>query len=147
MPCLSILLRENSPPCPTIRALLPSRDLFGLLRINNALRMLGPDIVRTLDFKGTSVDDDTIRAAIYQFRHATTVILEWCFMIRGIMHLGLTSLEYLRTLNLSGTEVTDVSALAACGNLHTLNLHYTQVTDVSALGACGNLHTLYLPLL
>ena len=105
MPCLSILLRENSPSCPIIRALLPSRDFVGLLRINNALRMLGPDIVRILDFKFALSTSDVdaqnlIRAAICQFRHATTVILERCFMIRGIRHLGLTSLEYLHTLNL-----------------------------------------------
>ena len=108
--------------------------------------MLGPDIVRILDFKFALSTSDVdaqnlIRAAIYQFRHATTVILDHCFMLRGIRHLGLTSLEYLRTLNLSGTEVTDVSALGACGNLHTPSLSGTKETDLSALEACGNLDT------
>ena len=42
------------------------------------------------------------------------------------------------TLNLSGTQVTDVSAL---GSVHTLGLSHTYVTDVSAL---GNVHTLNL---
>ena len=41
-------------------------------------------------------------------------------------------------LDLSGTNVSDVSAL---GNLHTLNLSHTEISDVSAL---GNLHTLFL---
>ncbi len=41
-------------------------------------------------------------------------------------------------LNLSGTNVTDVSAL---GKVHTLDIGYTQVTDVSAL---GKVHTLNL---
>src|SRR5208282_4586534 len=50
----------------------------------------------------------------------------------------LSALGKVHTLDLYGTNVTDVSAL---GNVHTLNLSYTQVTDVSAL---GKVHTLYL---
>src|SRR5271170_2820481 len=45
---------------------------------------------------------------------------------------------FLHTLNLSHTKVTDVSTL---GKVHTLDLTGTQVTDVSAL---GKVHTLNL---
>ena len=50
----------------------------------------------------------------------------------------------LHTLNLYGTMVMDVSALAGCSNLHTLNLYGTMVMDVSALAGCSSLHTLNL---
>ena len=65
--------------------------------------------------------------------------------------------NYIHTLNLGGTQVTNVSALgnvhtlilndtlvtdvSALGNVHKINLGGTQVTDVSAL---GNVHTLSL---
>jgi Leucine-rich repeat (LRR) protein len=52
--------------------------------------------------------------------------------------------QYLHTLDLSETQVSDVSVLASCKSLHTLNLNNTQVSDVSALAACQSLHTLYL---
>lgn len=50
----------------------------------------------------------------------------------------------LHTLDLCGTEVTDVSALAGCSSLHTLELSCTEVMDVSMLVGCASLHTLYL---
>ena len=46
--------------------------------------------------------------------------------------------NYIHTLDLSYTRVTDVSML---GHVHTLYLFNTRVTDVSAL---GNVHTLHL---
>ncbi len=58
--------------------------------------------------------------------------------VRDSTFLEKLSLQNVHTLDLSSTQVTDVSAL---GNVHTLNLSSTQVTDVSAL---GNVHTLNL---
>jgi hypothetical protein len=52
--------------------------------------------------------------------------------------------QYLHTLNLSRTKVSDVSVLASCQSLHTLNLSYTAVSDVSVLASCQSLHTLSL---
>ena len=50
----------------------------------------------------------------------------------------------LRTLDLSATQVDDVSGLSTCTNLHTLDLSYTQVSDVSELSTCTNLRLLDL---
>jgi hypothetical protein len=50
--------------------------------------------------------------------------------------------QYLHTLDLSETEVCDVSVLASFTSLHTLDLENTQVSDVSALASCQSLHTL-----
>jgi hypothetical protein len=52
--------------------------------------------------------------------------------------------QYLHTLDLSGTRVSDVSPLASCKSLYTLNLWNTQVSDVSPLASCQSLHTLNL---
>jgi Leucine-rich repeat (LRR) protein len=52
--------------------------------------------------------------------------------------------QYLHTLDLRATEVSDVSALASCQSLHTLDLWGTQVSDVSELASCRSLHTLDL---
>jgi hypothetical protein len=52
--------------------------------------------------------------------------------------------QYLHTLNLRSTQVSDVSVLASCQNLHTLDLWDTRVSDVSALASCKSLHTLKL---
>jgi hypothetical protein len=52
--------------------------------------------------------------------------------------------QYLHTLDLRETEVSDVSALASCQSLHTLVLARTPVSDVSALASCQSLHTLNL---
>jgi Leucine-rich repeat (LRR) protein len=56
----------------------------------------------------------------------------------------LASCQSLHTLDLSETEVSDVSVLASCQSLHTLKLNATEVTDVSALASCQSLHTLDL---
>jgi len=50
--------------------------------------------------------------------------------------VDVSALGNVHTLDLSSTNVEDVSAL---GNVHTLNLSYTNVVDISAL---GNVHTL-----
>jgi Leucine-rich repeat (LRR) protein len=52
--------------------------------------------------------------------------------------------QYLHTLDLSETEVTDLRALASCKSLHTLALSNTRVRNVSALASCKSLHTLDL---
>jgi hypothetical protein len=52
--------------------------------------------------------------------------------------------QYLHMLDLSETEVRDVSVLSSCQSLHTLDLRFTQVSDVSALASCQSLHTLNL---
>jgi hypothetical protein len=52
--------------------------------------------------------------------------------------------QHLHKLDLSGTQVSDVSPLASCQSLHTLYLYNTQVSDVSALASCQCLHTLDL---
>jgi hypothetical protein len=55
---------------------------------------------------------------------------------------ALVSCQSLHTLDLQKTQVSDVSVLALCQSLHTLNLYKTNVSDVSALASCQNLHTL-----
>jgi hypothetical protein len=57
---------------------------------------------------------------------------------------GDTIRQYLHTLDLSDTEVRDVSVLATCQSLHTLVLAGTGVNDVSVLASCRSLHTLDL---
>jgi Leucine-rich repeat (LRR) protein len=57
---------------------------------------------------------------------------------------GVALRQYLHTLNLNHTQVSDVTAFSSCQSLHTLNLCATQVSDVSALASCQSLHTLYL---
>jgi hypothetical protein len=52
--------------------------------------------------------------------------------------------QYLHTLSVAYTPVSDVSALSSCQNLHKLDLSFTQVSDVSALASCQNLQTLDL---
>jgi hypothetical protein len=54
---------------------------------------------------------------------------------------GLTSLQ---ELDLSGTQVRDVGALSGLTNLQSLNLSFTQVNDVGALAGLTNLQTLGL---
>ena len=56
---------------------------------------------------------------------------------KGMKYSNL-NIDFIHTLNLSRTEITDVSML---GNVHTLDLSDTQVTDVSML---GKVHTLDL---
>jgi Leucine-rich repeat (LRR) protein len=52
--------------------------------------------------------------------------------------------SYLHTLDLSHTQVSDLSGLASCQSLHSLDLMYAPVSDVSALASCQSLHTLDL---
>jgi hypothetical protein len=52
--------------------------------------------------------------------------------------------QYLHTLDLSETEVSDLTALASCRSLHTLDLSNTEVSDVSVLASCQSLDTLDL---
>jgi hypothetical protein len=52
--------------------------------------------------------------------------------------------QYLHTLALFGTPVSDISVLALCQSLHTLDLSDTQVSDVTTLASCQSLHTLNL---
>jgi hypothetical protein len=52
--------------------------------------------------------------------------------------------QYLHTLDLRDTEVSDVTAIASCQSLHTLDLRDTEVSDVSALASCQNLKDLNL---
>ena len=57
---------------------------------------------------------------------------------------AIASIRGLHSLDLSFTEVTDVSVLAEAPDLHTLNLSYTRVTDISALKGHPTLHDLDL---
>ena len=57
---------------------------------------------------------------------------------------ALANLTNLKTLDLSGTDVSDVSALAHLTNLEEMRLWYTDVSDVSALANLTNLKTLDL---
>jgi hypothetical protein len=50
----------------------------------------------------------------------------------------------LHALDLSRSQVSDLSALTICNLLHTLNIYGTQVRDVSALGSCQSLKVLCL---
>jgi hypothetical protein len=52
--------------------------------------------------------------------------------------------QYLHTLDLSQTQVIDVSVLASCMSLHTLDLSWTNVSDASSLAYCRSLNTLRL---
>jgi len=81
---------------------------------------------------------------IGQFRCVTFVSLTRCSGITNTSVLKLARLEMLQKLDLSVTNVTDVSGLGSCSSLHTLGLYRTQVTDVSGLWSCSNLHTLHL---
>ena len=56
----------------------------------------------------------------------------------------LTELTNLQTLDLSNAKVTDVSPLAKLKNLQTLNLQNTKVTDISSLTGLKSLQTLFL---
>ena len=48
-------------------------------------------------------------------------------------YCDLHGIQFISCLNLSGTQVSDVSALAQLSNLQELYLSSTQVSDVSAL--------------
>ena len=58
--------------------------------------------------------------------------------------LNVINQSKLTKLDLSWTEVSDVSALGQCTNLVKLDLSNTEVSDVSALGQCTNLVKLSL---
>ena len=49
---------------------------------------------------------------------------------KGMDYINL-NIDFIHTLDLNHTKVTDVSIL---GNVHTLDLNHTKVTDVSILG-------------
>ena len=66
------------------------------------------------------------------FSGVRTLDLSWTNVV------DVSALGRVHTLRLIGTKVVDVSAL---GSVHTLDLSYTEVVDVSAL---GGVHTLYL---
>ncbi|MBD2541005.1 NACHT domain-containing protein, partial [Coleofasciculus sp. FACHB-SPT36] len=57
---------------------------------------------------------------------------------------ALTALSELRTLSLSETQVQDITALTALSELRTLSLSETQVQDITALTALSELRTLAL---
>ncbi|MCA8949684.1 MAG: NACHT domain-containing protein [Planctomycetes bacterium] len=57
---------------------------------------------------------------------------------------ALAGLAGLQSLNLAGTRVADVSALAGLAGLRSLNLWGTQVADVSALAGLAGLRSLNL---
>ena len=63
--------------------------------------------------------------------------LEGLNLYKSLSHEFQTKYNFKFSLDLSHTNVTDVSAL---GNVHTLDLRGTKVTDVSAL---GNVKILY----
>ena len=52
-----------------------------------------------------------------------------------LKHLGITKNELTNReyLELSYTQITDISALSGLINLKSLSLHNTQITDISAL--------------
>jgi len=127
-----------------IRAYLDFSDIGALLQLNATFRGIMPSIVRILDCKSMQIDDHMIMPIVDKFPCVTTVTLEKCNRITNLAIPALIRLKGLRMLNLSGTQVADVSALAGCSSLHTLNISYTQVTDVSALAGCSSLHTLNL---
>ncbi|MCB2261746.1 MAG: leucine-rich repeat domain-containing protein [Candidatus Thiosymbion ectosymbiont of Robbea hypermnestra] len=67
--------------------------------------------------------------------------------LRGTQVSNLSALgacAKLQSLYLGGTQVSDLSALGACANLQSLDLSETQVSDLSALGACAKLQSLNL---
>jgi len=73
------------------------------------------------------------------FRNKTNLRLERAISLDGIQYF--TSLT---NLDLSGSQVRDVSALGSLTNLTSLNLSNTEVSDVSALGSLTNLTSLDL---
>ena len=56
----------------------------------------------------------------------------------------LAPLTSLRDLNLSGTQITDISVLSGLVNLQKLNLSCPNLADISALSGMANLTELYL---
>jgi len=60
---------------------------------------------------------------------------------KGIQSLaGLEYCVYLRQLNLSGSQISDVSPLASLTNLNVLDLGKNQISDLSPLASLTNLN-------
>jgi Leucine-rich repeat (LRR) protein len=79
-----------------------------------------------------------------QFNNGPSLAVEWHARAKSIDAVTFLLGESLHALDLSYSEVNDISALASCQALHTLHLNDTKVSDVSALASCQALHTLYL---
>ena len=140
---LSNILHENASSSHVMKALLASSDLQIMLILNSTVRKITSVLVRVLNFKPLIVDD-TMAAMIDRFRRVSIVKLAKCSRITNESIFSLVRLQFLKTLDLSVTHVTDVSALGSCSSLHTLDLSDTEVMDVSGLESCISLHTLNL---
>jgi hypothetical protein len=88
---------------------------------------------------GARVSDSSTNGSVRQYLHTLGI-----FTTRVSDVSVLASCQSLHTLILHPRRVSNMSALASCRSLHTLNLQYTQVNDVTALASCQSLHTLDL---
>jgi hypothetical protein len=64
-------------------------------------------------------------------------------LVTDISEIGCCPLAELTSLNISGCNVTDISAIGrGCRKLQQLNLNGCKVTDISAIGRCPELESL-----
>ena len=132
---------DNTQSCRIIPSYLSCSELQALIGLDSTFRELIPILVRVLDF-GCWVDNSTVTVISNRFPLSTNINLQGCLRVTNGIVVALNRLEFLHTLNLNSTQVTDLLALGACERLHTLNLRGTQVTDVSAFGSSRSLQNL-----
>ena len=60
-------------------------------------------------------------------------------------HLQRVNLQQVNLAHTDITDITDISALGSCHNLQRVNLAHTDITDISALVRCFNLQEIILP--
>ena len=137
----------------TILQYLPYYDIFSINILCNNMH----NMFKCIEFNSRQINVKNINIfRKYSFKNICIKYQEIIDYLT-IENMKQLKLDKMRTLNLTNTLVTDVSALgkvhtldlsrtqvinvSALGNVHTLNLRETGVTDVSAL---GNVHTLNL---
>ena len=116
---LSACFAENTQSCRIIPSYLSCSEVQALLRLDSTFRALVVDLVRVLDF-GNWVDDDTVALISERFPRSTKISLQGCFRVTNAIVLALNRLDCLHTLNLRGTQVTDLSDFGNLGSLRNL---------------------------
>ena len=119
MSTLSTCFAQNTQSCRTIPSYLSCCEVQALLQLDSIFRGLIPDLVRVLHFCHW-VDDNTVTIVSDRFRRSTIIHLQGCLHVTNGIVAVLNRLEFLHTLNLSGTQVTDLSAFASSGSLQNL---------------------------
>jgi internalin A len=137
----------------------PMSDLARRLIADNLAQHQRGEDATYLDLGRCGLTDETFPAEIGQLQHLKTLVLadEWVDKKRrqkstnlgpsnslGIIPPTLPQLSQLQSLNLSFTQVSDLSPLQDLNNLQSLYLFDTQVSDLSPLQALTNLQSLNL---